>query len=37
MSNNNGGEVGAFFAGFLVGGLVGAAVALILAPQSGAE
>jgi gas vesicle protein len=37
MSNNNGGEIGSFFAGFLVGGLVGAAVALILAPQSGAE
>jgi gas vesicle protein len=37
MSNNNGGEIGAFFAGFLVGGLAGAAVALILAPQSGAE
>jgi gas vesicle protein len=37
MSNNNGGEIGAFFAGFLVGGLVGAAVALIMAPQSGEE
>ena len=37
MNNNNGSEIGAFFAGFLVGGLVGAAAALILAPQSGAE
>ena len=37
MGNNNGGEIGAFFAGFLVGGLVGAATALILAPQSGEE
>ena len=37
MSNNNGGDIGAFFAGFLVGGLVGAAAALLLAPQSGEE
>ncbi|MCK4449027.1 MAG: YtxH domain-containing protein, partial [Anaerolineae bacterium] len=37
MNNNNGSEIGAFFAGFLVGGLVGAAAALILAPQSGVE
>jgi gas vesicle protein len=37
MSDSSGGEVGAFFAGFLVGGLVGAATALLLAPQSGAE
>ncbi|MGD2077010.1 MAG: YtxH domain-containing protein [Chloroflexota bacterium] len=31
------GEVGAFMAGFVIGGLVGAAAALILAPQSGEE
>jgi gas vesicle protein len=30
-------EVGAFFAGVLIGGLVGAAVALLIAPQSGEE
>jgi gas vesicle protein len=35
MSDNN--EFGAFFSGFLIGGLVGAAVALLLAPQSGEE
>ncbi len=33
--NNN--EFGAFLAGFVIGGLVGAAVALVLAPQSGSE
>ena len=37
MSDNSGSEVGAFFAGFLVGGLIGAATALLLAPQSGEE
>ena len=37
MSDNSGGEVGAFFAGFLVGGLIGAGAALLLAPQSGEE
>src|SRR4030043_2107027 len=31
------GDFGAFLAGFLVGGVIGAAVALILAPQSGEE
>lgn len=31
------GDFGAFLAGFVIGGLVGAAVALILAPQSGEE
>lgn len=36
MSENNG-EFGAFLAGFVIGGLVGAATALILAPQSGRE
>ena len=37
MNENNGGEFGAFLAGFIIGGLVGAAAALILAPQSGSE
>lgn len=36
MSDNDS-ELGSFLAGFVVGGLLGAAVALILAPQSGAE
>jgi gas vesicle protein len=36
-NNNSGAEVGAFFAGVLIGGLVGAAMALLMAPQSGAE
>lgn len=31
------GEFGAFISGFVIGGLVGAAVALLLAPQSGEE
>lgn len=35
MSDNN--DFGTFFAGLIVGGLVGAAVALMLAPQSGEE
>ena len=30
-------EFGAFVTGFVIGGLVGAATALLLAPQSGAE
>jgi gas vesicle protein len=30
-------DFGAFVAGFLIGGLVGAATALLLAPQSGEE
>jgi gas vesicle protein len=33
----NDGDFGTFFAGFVIGGLVGAAVALIMAPQSGEE
>ena len=37
MSDDNGTDVGAFFVGFLVGGLVGAATALLLAPRSGEE
>ncbi|MCA9935252.1 MAG: YtxH domain-containing protein [Ardenticatenaceae bacterium] len=36
MSDNNS-DFGAFLAGFVIGGLVGAATALILAPQSGHE
>ena len=35
MADNN--ELGAFLAGFFIGGLVGAAVALLTAPQSGEE
>ena len=35
MTSNN--EGGAFFAGLVIGGLVGAALALLLAPQSGEE
>jgi gas vesicle protein len=35
MSDNSGG--GEFFAGLLIGGLVGAAAALLMAPQSGEE
>ena len=37
MSENNGGDLGAFLAGFIIGGLVGAATAMILAPKSGPE
>jgi len=36
MSDKSG-EFGAFVAGFLIGGLVGAATALLMAPQSGEE
>jgi len=36
MSDNSS-DIGAFFAGLLIGGLVGAAVSLLLAPQSGEE
>ena len=36
MGNNNS-DFGAFLAGFVIGGLVGAASALLLAPQSGEE
>jgi len=35
MSNRN--DFGAFFIGFIVGGLTGAVVSLLLAPQSGEE
>lgn len=36
MSENSN-DLGAFLAGFVIGGLIGAATALILAPQSGEE
>jgi gas vesicle protein len=36
MSDSNA-DFGAFVAGFLIGGLVGAATALLIAPQSGEE
>ncbi|MCP5098773.1 MAG: YtxH domain-containing protein [Chloroflexi bacterium] len=36
MSENSN-DLGAFLAGFVIGGLVGAATALILAPQSGED
>ena len=36
MSNSES-EIGAFMAGFVIGGLVGAATALLMAPQSGEE
>lgn len=35
--SDNGSETGAFLAGFVIGGLVGAAAALIMAPQSGEQ
>ncbi len=37
MSENTSNDLGAFLAGFVIGGLVGAATAIILAPQSGRE
>ena len=37
MSDSSTSEFGAFLAGFVIGGLVGAAAALVLAPQSGSE
>jgi len=37
MAKDNDSDVGSFLTGMVIGGLVGAAVALILAPQSGAE
>ena len=36
MSNDNG-NFGSFFAGLVLGGLIGAGVALLYAPQSGEE
>lgn len=35
MGTNNESSTGAFLAGFIIGGLVGAAAAIVLAPQSG--
>ena len=37
MADRNGGDFGAFVSGLIIGGLVGAATALLLAPQSGDE
>lgn len=37
MSDNTSNDLGAFLAGFVIGGLIGAATAIILAPQSGQE
>lgn len=37
MGDSNSGDTGAFLAGFVIGGLVGAAAALIMAPQSGEQ
>ncbi len=37
MSDNTSNDLGAFLAGFVIGGLIGAATAMILAPQSGRE
>jgi gas vesicle protein len=36
MADNNG-DLGSFLAGFMIGGLIGAGVALLMAPQSGEE
>lgn len=36
-NSNQSNDFGSFLAGFIVGGLVGAAVALVLAPGSGEE
>jgi gas vesicle protein len=35
--SDRGSDFGAFLSGFVIGGLVGAAVALLMAPQSGEE
>ena len=37
MSERDGSDFGTFISGFFLGGVVGAAVALLLAPQSGEE
>lgn len=37
MAENSGGDLGSFLAGFVIGGLIGAGVALLMAPQSGEE
>ena len=36
MADNNG-DLGSFLAGFIIGGLIGAGAALLMAPQSGEE
>jgi gas vesicle protein len=37
MSDRSGGDFGSFVSGLLMGGIIGAAVALLMAPQSGEE
>lgn len=37
MADRNGSDFGAFVSGLIIGGLVGAATALLLAPQSGED
>lgn len=37
MASNDGGDLGSFMTGLIIGGLVGAGVALLMAPQSGEE
>jgi gas vesicle protein len=37
MSDRNGNDFGSFLSGFVIGGLIGTAVALLMAPQSGEE
>ena len=37
MTERNGGDFGSYLSGFLLGGLIGAAVALLMAPASGEE
>ncbi len=37
MSDDNGSSAISFFAGFLFGGIIGAGIALLMAPQSGDE
>ena len=34
---DNSGDLGSFLAGFVIGGLIGAGVALLMSPQSGEE
>jgi len=37
MTDRSGSDFGSFLSGFLMGGLIGAGVALLMAPQSGEE
>ena len=37
MADQSNGEFGAFLSGFMIGGLIGAATALLMAPQSGEQ